>query len=332
MASRLHVERANRLRSAPLGRRLKWSLEWAVIGLFWWVCGRLSPDAAARLGDALLRRIGPRLRKNEHVPHNLALACPAASGAGLARLVAAAWGDLGAAIAEYPHLERICVKEVAERIEFRGIEALRGRLASGRPAVLVAAHLANWEIPAAAARAIGLPLAILHTPQKNPWIARRLERFRGPLGCEYLAKDRGLRDLIRMLERGRSIAILADIRVDNGVPLPMFETQVPTTLIPARLALRYRCDLIPVRVERLTGSHFRVSVAEPVRPDEPCADERRQALQMMTKLNGLFADWIRARPTQWACVKRRDSKPNPQGLGRTPVAPGDPIPEGLVIS
>lgn len=318
-------------RLAALLQRLSWTLEAFAIGVFWWVCGKLPPDVAAAFGRALMSRIGPRIRKNQHVPHNLALACPDQSDAALTRLVADVWGGLGAALAEYPHLGRICVTEASRRIQFRGIERIEALLEEDRSAVLVPAHLANWEIPTAAALQTGLPLTILHTPQKNPLIARRLEQFRRPLGCEYLPKTKGLRELVRVLERGRSIAILPDIRVDSGAMVTMFGVEVPTTLIPARLALRFGCDLIPVRIERLGGCQFRVSVEAPVVADEPSADERTQAIQMMTKLNALFETWIRERPSQWVCPKRRDFKPNHAAMARARSSPEE-IPPGLATS
>ena len=78
-----------------------------------------------------------------------------------------------------------------------------------------------------------------------------------------------------------------------------------TSVMPARLALEFGCELVPARVERLQGARFRVTVYEQVRPDEDTVDEQAQVLQMTRKVNALFESWIRERPDQWFCTKRR---------------------------
>jgi len=78
----------------------------------------------------------------------------------------------------------------------------------------------------------------------------------------------------------------------------------PTTLIPARLALRYGFDLVPIRVERLEGAHFRVSFHPPVAPPAEGGDEIERAVRMTERVHALFEQWIRERPGDWFCSKR----------------------------
>ena len=114
-----------------------------------------------------------------------------------------------------------------------------------------------------------------------------------------------MRTLLRDLRAGRSIGMIMDQRVDTGVPIPFFGIDKYTTLVPARLALRHGYDLVPLRNERLGGSRFRVTFYAPLKPDDPTASEIEQAKQVTRKINLLFESWIRERPADWWCSKRR---------------------------
>jgi KDO2-lipid IV(A) lauroyltransferase len=127
-----------------------------------------------------------------------------------------------------------------------------------------------------------------------------------------------MRALLRELKAGRSIGMIMDQRVDSGEPIPFFGIAKYTTLVPARLALKHGFDLVPVRTERLDGARFRVTFYEPLRPDDPDADELEQARQVTAKINRAFEDWIRERPEDWWCSKRRwpkDARPPSTAAG-----------------
>jgi KDO2-lipid IV(A) lauroyltransferase len=121
-----------------------------------------------------------------------------------------------------------------------------------------------------------------------------------------------VRPFIKELNSGRSIGLALDQRVDSGQLLPFFGMDKYTTLVPARLALRHGCELIPVRSERLGGARFRVTFYPPVRPDDAALDDVEKAMQMSHKVNQLLEDWISARPEDWFCSKRiwpKDAQP-----------------------
>jgi KDO2-lipid IV(A) lauroyltransferase len=75
------------------------------------------------------------------------------------------------------------------------------------------------------------------------------------------------------------------------------------------LALKFGCDLVPVRVERLQRGAYRVTVCEPVRPDPSIPDDRTKAVDMTRRVSEHFESWIRERPDQWFCSKRMWPKP-----------------------
>ena len=66
----------------------------------------------------------------------------------------------------------------------------------------------------------------------------------------------------------------------------------PLFTIYAYLSLRYDCELIPIRVERLNAARFRVTVHAPVIPPEGVTDEHRKVLATPREINSLSEAWI----------------------------------------
>jgi KDO2-lipid IV(A) lauroyltransferase len=285
-------------------QRARWRIEAGLLYLFWQLCERLQPQAAAAFGQRVLRRIGPHLGKDAHVRRNLRLAFPRLGDRERAALLRELWGNAGAVLAECPHYRTICHDDFDGHFEYVENWNLDEYRAGRKHGVFVTAHVGNWELTAAAAGHQGIPITVIYAPSRNPYIERLLHDRRRALGCRLVRLDEGARPLMRELAEGRSVGLVVDARDDDGVPIPFFGLDKLTTLAPARLALRFGCELIPVRVERLGPARFRLTVHEPIRPDSALTSDKDRAVQMMTEVNRLFEQWIRERPEQWLCLKR----------------------------
>ncbi|MDX1575706.1 MAG: lysophospholipid acyltransferase family protein, partial [Kiloniellales bacterium] len=234
------------------------------------------------------------------------------------------WGNTGAVFGEYPHLAQI-VKTTydSRRCELDPATDLEAYRSGRKRGIFVTGHFGNWEITAGIAAYMGVPLTVVYTPIKNVFIDRMLRRRREALGCQLLDRNASLPHLIGALNEGRSLGLIVDHRDDNGVPLPFFGMDKLTTVVPARLALRQGCDLLPVRAERLDGANFRFRIFAQVEPDPSIASPKDRAAQMMAEVNGLFEQWIRERPEQWLCTKRAWAKDIlPAGAPRGAAMPG----------
>jgi KDO2-lipid IV(A) lauroyltransferase len=285
-------------------RRARWAIEAGLLKFFWQVCALLEPRSASAFGQALLGAIGPRLTKSEHVGRNLEIAFPDLSEPARDALRRQVWAHAGAVLGEYPHFKAICHDDFDGHFEFVEKFNLDDYRAGKRHGVFVSAHVGNWELCAAAAGCQGIPITVIYAPSRNPFIDRMLRRRREALGCRLVSLEEGARPLMRELGEGRSVGLVVDTRDDDGLPIPFFGHDKLTTLAPARLALRFGCDLIPVRVERLGNARFRLTVYGPVRPDQTLASDKDQAIQMMRDVNRRFEAWIREQPQQWLCIKR----------------------------
>jgi KDO2-lipid IV(A) lauroyltransferase len=285
--------------------RLDYGLVWTVVKL-----ARLLPvDTASRFGERVGAWIGPKLRKKTAIfKENLRQAFPEAGEDELDTLVRRSWGRAGRVLAEYPHLDRILSDPGRLEIEIR--EPVVTYDNPSHPSVMVSAHLSNWEINCSAMAKMGIPNASLYSPPTNPLLDSLLQKHREALNCELIPRDNSTRLLMRALKQGRTAGIVMDRRVDDGVPVEFFGRDKPSTLIPARLALKFHCALVPAQVVRLRDARYRVIFHPPIRPADHCVDEDERALDMTRQLHRLFEDWIRERPEDWFCSKRLWPKVN----------------------
>jgi KDO2-lipid IV(A) lauroyltransferase len=292
----------------PLRRRLAWPLEALALAAFWQICALLPAARASALGRGLLRLVGPRLPWHRSLHANLAVACADDGPARIDALARDAWGNFGATLAEYPHLIDIAQRRFREHVDLVLCPEVEACRTNRLPLIFLTAHLGNWELAGAAAASTGIPLSGVYSKQANPLIDRMVQRYRRALGCGFVTNEAGARPLVAELVAGRSLGLLADLRVDGGEPIPFFGQMVPTTLVPARLALKFGCPLVPLRVERLGPARFRATAHRPIRPDDESADPLAQARSMMRQFNALLESWIREQPAGWQCLKRRWSK------------------------
>jgi KDO2-lipid IV(A) lauroyltransferase len=264
----------------------------------------LPLDRASALGGALARWIGPHLGISKRARLNLEAALPELDSAQVNAIVRGMWDNLGRVAFEYPHLRRIRVFAGDGRVEVHGVENLERALAAKRRVVMFSGHLGNWEIAALAAGQFGLDIAQVYRAANNPLIDRMLARLRGNLG-ELIPKGAiASRRAIAALRRGGHLSLLADQKLNDGIAVSFFGRNAMTAPALAMLALRFDCDVLPVRVERVSGARFRLTVYPKLAlPDN--GDRDADTLALMTSVNRTLETWIRERPEQWFWLHRR---------------------------
>jgi KDO2-lipid IV(A) lauroyltransferase len=278
--------------------------------LFFAAMRMLPVDAASALGGALARWIGPRLGISKRARRNLKAAMPELSAADVEKVVRGMWDNLGRVAAEYPHLRQIGVfppevfQEGPGRVATAGIEHLDCAVAAGRKVIVFGGHLGNWEIAALAAGQYGIDVAQIYRAANNPLVDRMIARFRGTEG-EFIPKGAvASRRALAALRRGAHLTLLVDQKLNDGIPVAFFGRPAMTAPALALLALHFDCAVLPARVERLGGAHFRLTIHPPLalpRTGNRTAD----VAALMGAVNQTLECWIREHPEQWFWLHSR---------------------------
>ena len=179
-----------------------------------------------------------------------------------------------------------------------GWDAIVAAKQAGRPVVYFTGHFGNYQAARVALRAKGYLMGVSYRPFHNPYHERQHRAALDALGPTFPAGRAGTADMVRYLQDGNSIALMADQHVETGERLRFFGRPAATSTAVARLALRYDAPLVPVYgIRRPDGLSFDLVFEAPVPVDDP--DVMTQAL------NDSLEAMIRRYPGQWMWTHRR---------------------------
>jgi Kdo2-lipid IVA lauroyltransferase/acyltransferase len=288
------------MKRLTFSKRLQYAGEtlaaYALYGFF----AALPADTASRLGGFILRRLGPHFGVSKHARANILAAFPEKTDAAREEIFIGMWDNLGRVIAEYPHLPKL-----AARTEVVGMDYLDALQASNTGAIFFSGHLGNWEIAPVACKRNGLQLTVVYRKPNNPWVDRLLRHARGSGTEGQIEKGpQGARKILSALRKGRCVGMLVDQKMGEGVPVPFFGRAAMTAPAVTQLPLRLGCQLYPLRIERLRGPHFRVTIY-PAMKLESTDDAEADSLRTLHEVNAMLESWVRERPEQWLWTHKR---------------------------
>ncbi|MCB2009727.1 MAG: hypothetical protein KDF64_03835 [Geminicoccaceae bacterium] len=279
--------------------------EKAIIGVLWAAARMVTVERASDLGAAFGGWIGPRLRKNKHVLRNLEIVFPERDPDWIAATAMSTWRQIGRTLAEYPHIDELCRLDDKKRVEltFEGPpEEIRD---TPLGLVFLAMHQANWNLPAMAGALGGFPLDVIYAEQKDPGLEAMIAGHRNRMPSGFIHVHHVPRKMIDALRKGRGVGLFIDHRNDDGDLIPFFGHDALTTTIPARIACKLGTGVVPTRIERLDGVRFRLTLARPIHADPAIANDRDSARDVTERVHRHFERWVREKPEDWCCIKRR---------------------------
>lgn len=195
-------------------------------------------------------------------------------------------------------------KEVDKLVKIENAENLNQVLKHGKGAILVVAHLGNWEIGGIALSKQGFPLSSVARPLTNSMLNSFLVGVRTREKQVIIGKYNASQRMAAELKANRLLALLVDQHAGSkGIWVDFFGRPASTVKSAAILSLRYGSPIVPIKVFRENGYH-KLVVADPILPSSELSVE--QLTQIYTKRIEKF---IRENPEQWLWLHKRWKTP-----------------------
>jgi len=280
---------------------IKYFFEFIVIISLFCIFKIIGLKNASNLGSILGRLIGPLFRSKNIIKQNIRTGLGEMDQKKESEIISDMWSNIGRTFAEYVFLKDFKFDRTNfDHMKINGMNYLDEIKKNNETVIFYSGHFANFELMAMELDKSGVKCAAIYRPLNNFFLNPLMEYIRMKFICpNQIPKGRmGMREIISKVKDGYSIALMVDQRVSEGPRTLFFNKPAHTTTIPAQLALKYNCKLVPISLERKEGTNFEMTIHEPYKIEKTNSDEE-DTKNITLKINRIIEQMILNNPKQW---------------------------------
>ncbi len=248
---------------------------------------------------------------------NLAFAFPDKSERERRRILRASYLNLGRSAAEYIRLGGFFYRRLKRRVKYNRFEywAEMNRRYPGKGAVILTAHVGNFELLPGAHALHGYPITLVHHTQRFLAGDALMTYVRERTGVKVIRKHAAARAVLKSLREGELVGITFDqnAKRSEAIFVPFFGELAATSSGLARLVAIAEVPVVPVFLLRERNRHsHRIEILDEIpikRSDDPRADIEENT----RRFNRTIEDFARRHPTQFLWTHRR-YRTRPRGM------------------
>ena len=212
------------------------------------------------------------------------------------------WSNYGKTFVEYVYLNFF--KKKSNHINIKNKEIIFQILKENKPVIFISGHFANYELMSMELTKAEVKLATIYRPLNNMFLNPFMEYLRKNFVCNNQIKKglNGVKESLEFMKKGFSIALMVDQRVGEGPRVNFFNGGAHTTTLPAQLASRFNCDIIPVYISRKQDDKFEMEILDPIQIQD---SEKKNKLLITKKINTVIEKLILRDPSQWILTHNR---------------------------
>ena len=285
-------------------KKLVYFIEFIIINLFFIICKILGYKISSDLGFFVGKTFGNIFRSKKSIIQNL-IKSKISIQTSEDTFAQNVLGNYGRILAEYPFLKDFRNNILSKYIEIDGMNNLEKVKKKNKPVVFISGHFNNFELMAMQLEKSGINLAAIYRPLNNTFLNKNMENIRTNFICKnQIKKGRsGTRQILENLKKGNSIALMIDQRVTEGIKIDFFGNLASTTTIPAQIIKKYKCDIVPIYIERDRKHYFKMYVSQAI---EISSEKSHEEISL--HLNKILEKMILKNPDQWIWTHDRWKK------------------------
>ena len=222
-------------------------------------------------------------------------------------IVESMWKNYAYIFVEYAYLRNYRLNKFSSpHIKISGKKILDELIKSKKPAIFVSGHFGNFELMAMELEKYNINLATIYRPLNNIFLNPYMVYLRKKYICKnQIEKGRkGTREVIDFMKKKFSIALMVDQRLGESERFPFFNKPAHTTTLPAQLALRFNCDIIPVYLERNEDNTFNMEILNPIKIKKLDSSEEEK-IDITNRINQILEKMVLRNPKQWIWTHNR---------------------------
>ena len=250
----------------------------------------------------IFKKLGPLIKSEKIIDKNINIVFGNLENENKKKIKEGMWSNYGKTFVEYFFLNKFLLNN--SHITIKGKEKLEEIKKKDKPVIFVSAHLANFELMSMELVKAGFKLATLYRPLNNYFINPLMEHLRRKNICKnQIPKGlMGTRKILNYLKNNYNIALMLDQRVSEGSKIHFFNNEAWTTTLPAQIALKYDCEIVPIYIKRIDKDKFFMEIHDPLNYSK---NKKENKITISKDLNKIIEKMILKNPEQWIWTHNR---------------------------
>ncbi len=243
-------------------------------------------------------------RDRRAVTENLKIIFPQRKNREIAAIRRKMFHNFAKYLVDFFRFNKLNREYIKKNIRLKNMHYIDESLSTGRGAMLVTAHLGNWELGGVVISMLGYPFMTVALPHKSKKVNTFFNGQRESKGVKVFSLGSAAKECLKALDRNELVALVGDRDfAGKGIVLDFFGKPTVFPLGPAILSLQKKTKVIPGFMLRDKDDKFELVMSKPLEY-EPTGDKEKDSRQIVSKYKTIFEDYIRRYPEQWYMFRR----------------------------
>ena len=207
-------------------------------------------------------------------------------------------------LADFFRFSKIGEEYVKSSVELEGFENVDRALGRGKGAIMLSAHIGNWELGGHVLSLLKQPMGAVVLTHQNKRVNDFFTRQRTHGNLQPIEIGASLRTCYGLLKNNGLLAVLGDRDFSKkGVYIDFFGRPTLIPKGPAVLSYRTGAAIVPTFVIRKADDTYRFIFEEPILPDQS-ADETAAIEALAKRYTNSIERCVRRYPNQWFVFRK----------------------------
>ncbi|MFH1847750.1 MAG: lysophospholipid acyltransferase family protein [Candidatus Omnitrophota bacterium] len=243
-------------------------------------------------------------RERHWMLKNLSIALPQADKRAIKKLSREIFRNFTKYLADFFRFSKIDAEYIKEHVKVEGLRHIDAALAKGKGAVILSAHIGNWELGGVTLGILGYPIHAVALDHKSRRVNDFFRSQRERHNEKVFSINFSLRPCLRCLKNNGLLALVGDKDYTNtGIVVDFFGKKAMIPKGPAFFHLKTGTPIISGVTLRDKDDYFRLVFGAPIEY-EATGDFDRDIARLTEKCVRTIEPIIQKYPEQWYCFRQ----------------------------
>jgi len=248
------------------------------------------------------------------VRENLKVIFPEKSGREIRKIRIAMFRNFAKYLVDFFRFSKLDTDYIKRNIKLENIRYFDEALSKGKGAIVLTAHLGNWELGGVVVSLLGYPLWAVALPHKDKRVNNFFNSQREGKGLRVIPLGKAVRLCLNLLKENKVIALAGDRDfTSKGVVMDFFGRPTFLPEGPAAFSLKTGAAIVPGFMLRNADDTFTLKIEKPLQftRGNSKIHYRQEKEDQDSDLTGLIKqykttieDYIRKYPDQWYMFRK----------------------------